>query len=118
MDKSNNKLDIKSLISTRNFLAEIIQNAQTDYEKAGAIQAFEVCYELVKNTIRKILLPWAQWVHVTSKEMFRLAGLEGLIPNAEVWFKFAKKTSHNYDEGVAEGILNSLPGFLHHLDLL
>jgi hypothetical protein len=46
MAKLNNRLDINSLISTRNFLAEIIQNARNDYEKAGTIQAFEVCYEL------------------------------------------------------------------------
>ncbi|CFW92920.1 protein of unknown function [endosymbiont DhMRE of Dentiscutata heterogama] len=37
------KINIKPLISTRNFLAGIIQEAESDYEKAGAIQAFEVC---------------------------------------------------------------------------
>jgi nucleotidyltransferase substrate binding protein (TIGR01987 family) len=115
------KIDIKPLISTRNFLAEIIQNARNDYEKAGAIQAFEVCYELAKNTIRKLLLLRAQEVHITPKEIFRLAGLEGLIPNAETWFEFAKKrnkTSHTYDGEIAEEILQSLPNFLHCLDLL
>ena len=84
MDKSNKKLDIKPLISTRDFLAEITQNARNDYERAGAIQAFEVCYELAKNTIRKVLLLRAQEVHITPKEIFRLAGLEGLISDAEV----------------------------------
>ena len=83
-NKESNKLDIKPLISTRNFLAEIIQNARNDYEKAGTIQAFEVCYELAKNTIRKILLLRAQEVHITPKEIFRLAALEGLIPDAEI----------------------------------
>jgi len=115
------KLDLKPLISTRNFLANIIQNARNDYEKAGAIQAFEVCYELAKNTLRKVLLLRAQEVHITPKEIFRLAGLEGLIPNAEIWFEFAKKrnkTSHTYDGEVAEEIFNSLPNFLHYLDLL
>jgi nucleotidyltransferase substrate binding protein (TIGR01987 family) len=120
-NKENDRLDIKPLISTRNFLAEIIQNAQNDYEKAGAIQAFEVCYELAKNTIRKILLLRAQEVHITPKEIFRLAVLEGLIPDAEVWFEFAKKrnkTSHTYNGKVAEEILDSLPIFLKELDLL
>ena len=83
MNKSNNKLDLKPLISTRNFLAEIIANAQNDYEKAGAIQAFEVSYELAKNTIRKVLVARAQEVPITPKEVFRLAALEGLIPDAE-----------------------------------
>ncbi|CAG8465027.1 10478_t:CDS:2 [Gigaspora margarita] len=70
------KISIKSLISTRNFLAEIVQNARNDYERAGEIQAFEVCYELAKNTIRKVLLLRAQEVPATPKEVFRLAGLE------------------------------------------
>ena len=121
MDKSNKKLDIKPLISTRDFLAEITQNARNDYERAGAIQAFEVSYELAKNIIRKVLLLRAQEVHITPKEIFRLAVLEGLIPDAEVWFEFAKKrnkTSHTYDGETAEEILASLPNFLHYLDLL
>src|SRR3989442_989655 len=118
---TDKKLNLKPLISTCNFLAEIIQNARNVYEKAGAIQAFEVCYELAKNTIRKVLLLRAQEVHITPKEIFRLAGLEDLIPNAETWFEFAKKrnkTSHTYDGEVAEEILQSLPNFLYHLDLL
>jgi len=118
---NKNIINISPLISTRNFLNEIISKANNDYEKAGAIQAFEVCYELAKNTIRKVLLLRAQEVHITPKEIFRLAGLEGLIDNAEVWFEFAKKrnkTSHTYDGEVANEILNSLPNFLNHLDLL
>jgi hypothetical protein len=44
-----------------------------------------------------------------------------LIPSAETWFEFAKKrnkTSHTYDGETAEEILQSLPNFLHQLDLL
>ena len=115
------KFNLQSLISTRNFLAEIIQKAQTDYEKAGAIQAFEVCHELAKNTIRKVLLARALSVPISPKEIFRLASLEGLIPDAEIWFEFAKKrnkTSHSYNGEVATEILTSLPRFLQELDLL
>jgi nucleotidyltransferase substrate binding protein (TIGR01987 family) len=121
MTKSNSKINLKPLISTRNFLAEIIEKARNDYEKAGAIQAFEVSYELAKNTIRKVLVMRAQEVPITPKEVFRLATLEGLISDAEVWFEFAKKrnlTSHTYDGETAEEILTSLPNFLHQLDLL
>ena len=83
-NKKSSRLDINPLISTRNFLAEIIQNAHNDYERAGAIQSFEVCYELAKNTMRKIFLLRAQEVHITPKEIFRLAVLEGLIADAEI----------------------------------
>ena len=121
MNNLEKRISIKSLISTGNFLAEIIQNARNDYEKAGAIQAFEVCYELAKNIIRKVLLLRAQEVHVTPKEIFRLAEAEGLILDSEVWFDFAKKrnkTSHTYDGEIAEEILSSLPDFLRELNLL
>jgi nucleotidyltransferase substrate binding protein (TIGR01987 family) len=60
-------------------------------------------------------------VYATPKEIFRLAELEGLIAEAEIWFEFAKKrnlTSHTYDGEVAEEILASLPKFLIQLDLL
>ena len=63
----------------------------------------------------------AQEVHVTPKEIFRLAEAEGLILDSEVWFDFAKKrnkTSHTYDGEIAEEILSSLPDFLRELDLL
>ena len=84
MNKENNKINIKPLLSTRNFLAEIIKNARNDYEKAGAIQTFEVSYELAKNTIRKVLVMRAQEVPITPKEVFRLASLEGLITDVEI----------------------------------
>jgi hypothetical protein len=41
-----NRVDYSSLVNARNFLSEILQNAKNDYEKTGAIQAFEFCYEL------------------------------------------------------------------------
>ena len=70
MNNFKSKINIRPLISTRNFLAEIIQNARNDYEKAGAIQAFEVCHELAKNTLRKVLLLRAQEVPISPKEIF------------------------------------------------
>lgn len=84
MNNVDSKINLQPLVSARNFLADILQNARNDYEKAGAIQAFEVSYELAKNTIRKVLVQRGQAIPITPKEVFRLAGLEGLIPNAEV----------------------------------
>ena len=42
----NSKLDIEPLITARDFLAEALQVAKNKFEIAGAVQAFEVCYEL------------------------------------------------------------------------
>nr|CAG8441194.1 6559_t:CDS:2 [Entrophospora candida] len=92
------KLDLKPLISTRNFLAEIIQNAKNDYEKAGAIQAFEVSFELAKNVMRKVLLLRAQETPITPKEIFRLATLENLIDNAELDSLITKGTARKFSD--------------------
>jgi len=42
----NSKLDIEPLITTRNFLTKALEEAKSELEIAGAIQAFEVCFEL------------------------------------------------------------------------
>jgi hypothetical protein len=39
-------INYTSLIKARNFLADILQHAQNDYEKTGVVKAFEFCYEL------------------------------------------------------------------------
>ncbi|CAG8849901.1 16042_t:CDS:1, partial [Racocetra persica] len=95
--------------------------AQSNYEKAGEIQSFEVCYELAKHNIVKLLNLRGLEVLATPKEIFRLAEEEGLIPSSEIWFKFTKqrnRTSHAYDSKTAQEILANLPEFLHYLDLL
>ena len=40
------EIDIQQLIATRDFLHEALREAESKLEIAGAIQAFEVCYEL------------------------------------------------------------------------
>ena len=116
----NGKLDIEPLISARNFLQKALQEAKTELEIAGAIQAFEVCYELTWKTCRKILSLRGTHVY-TSKEVFRIAGLEGLIPNAEPWFDYVEKrniTVHEYYEKIMEEVYPILPQFLKNLDIL
>jgi len=39
-------LNIEPLIATRDFLSEALTRAENKFEIAGAVQAFEVCYEL------------------------------------------------------------------------
>ncbi|RHZ36924.1 HI0074 family nucleotidyltransferase substrate-binding subunit [endosymbiont GvMRE of Glomus versiforme] len=116
----NDKLDIEPLISARNFLKKALQEAKTELEIAGTIQAFEICYELAWKTCRKILSLRGTHVY-TSKEVFRIAGLEGLIPNAEPWFDYVEKrniTVHEYYEKIMEEVYPILPQFLKNLDIL
>ena len=116
----NGKLDIEPLITARDFLQKALQEAKTELEIAGTIQAFEVCYELAYKTCRKILSLRGTHVY-TSKEVFRIAGLEGLIPDAEPWFDYVEKrniTVHEYYEKMMEEVYPILPQFLKNLDIL
>jgi len=116
----NGKLDIEPLITARDFLQKALQEAKTELEIAGTIQAFEVCYELAYKTCRKILSLRGTHVY-TSKEVFRIAGLEGLIPDAEPWFEYVEKrniTVHEYYKKIMEEVYPILTHFLKNLDLL
>ncbi|WNE41275.1 MAG: hypothetical protein AM1032_000015 [Mycoplasmataceae bacterium] len=114
------KINISSIISARNFLHDIVRDAKSDYEKAGAIQAFEVCYELAWHLCQKVL--FLRNINVFShKETFRTSALEGLIKNPEEWFSFDKKrnlTTHTYDGKIALEIIEYLPQFIKELDEL
>jgi uncharacterized protein YdcH (DUF465 family) len=39
-------IDFSSLVKARNTLDDIIRNGKNTAEKMGAVQAFEICYEL------------------------------------------------------------------------
>jgi hypothetical protein len=43
---ASEKIDISPLISARNLLKDIVKEAENEYEQMGAVQAFEICYEL------------------------------------------------------------------------
>ena len=113
-------IDIEPLINARNFLKKALQEAETELEIAGAIKAFEVCHELAWKFCQKILK--LRYIDVFSpKETFRVAELEGLIPNAKVWFEYSEKwniTVHTYSEDILKEIYPLLPQFLKDFELL
>ena len=100
----NSKLDIEPLITTRNFLTKALEEAKSELEIAGAIQAFEVCFELAWKTCKKVLSLRGIDVY-TPKEVFRIAGLEGLISQSENWFEYVDKrniTVHQYEKKILQ----------------
>ena len=114
------ELDIEPLLSARDFLKKALTEAESELEIAGAIKAFEVCHELAWKFCQKVLK--LRYIDVFSpKETFRVAELEGLIPNAETWFKYSEKrniTVHTYSEDILETIYPLLPQFLKDFELL
>lgn len=88
-------------------------NLVSEQDKAGAIQAFEYCFELTWKTMRKLLFERGKTAN-SPKETFRMAALEGFIDDPEVWFDFLQKrnlTVHTYEEDDAEKVISALPTF-------
>ena len=85
----------------------------TEQEKAGAIQAFEYCFELVWKIMKKLLEERGRIAN-SPKETFRMAALEGFIQDVEIWFNFLKMrnlTVHTYEENEADKVIEILPLF-------
>ncbi|EKD77480.1 MAG: nucleotidyltransferase substrate binding protein [uncultured bacterium] len=89
------------------------KNLQSEQEKAGAIQAFEFCYELCWRTLKRVLNK--KGVDVTSpRDTFRMGAQNHLLSNPEVWFDFQMKrnlTSHTYNDATMEEVVAIFPQF-------
>lgn len=107
-------INIDPLIKAGSFLEAAVNEAKSQLEKAGAVQAFEFSYELAWKTLKRVLA--YQGIEVASpRETFRAAALENLIDDPEQWFDFIRKrnlTVHIYNQKVAEEIFQFLPVFL------
>ena len=61
-----------------------------EQDRAGAIQAFEFCFELSWKTIKRILSQ--KGVDVRSpRDAFREAATNNLIDDPKIWFQFIEK---------------------------
>ena len=115
-----NSLDIQPLITTRDFLSEALAAAQNKFEMAGAIQAFEVCYELTWKTLKKVLSLNSIEV-IGARDVFRFAAQKGLITDHRPWFDYQNKrniTVHEYYDEIEKKVYPILPNFLQDLDKL
>ena len=106
-------ISVDSLIKAFNKFESFRLNTNTEQEKAGAIQAFEYCFELVWKTMRRLLEVRGQIAN-SPREVIRMAALESFIEDPEIWFDFLKKrniTVHTYQEKEAEEVLSVLEKF-------
>lgn len=117
----NGKIDIEPLISIRNTLEKVFQEEdRSEILEMGAVQAFEVGYELSWKLLKKVLNYQGQEV-LFPREVFRLSAQWGLIKDPKIWFKFGEKrniTVHTYDADVLEDIFSILPRFSKEIETL
>lgn len=78
-------INIESLLKAFDKFEQFRQNLDTEQEQAGAIQAFEYCFELVWKTMKRLLDARGKIAN-SPREAFRMAGLEGFIKDPEIWF--------------------------------
>jgi nucleotidyltransferase substrate binding protein (TIGR01987 family) len=96
-------------VSTDKNLYDKLNSKQKNTMRAGLIQNFEFTYELSWKMIKRWLENnvSSDYGQVSNKELFRRAGQYNLINNVEKWFVYHEarnKTSHIYDEEVADAI--------------
>ncbi len=114
------EINIDPLLKAKKRFDVFSANLNTDQEKAGAIQAFEFCYELSWKMLKKVLRK--KGIEVASpRDAFREAGRNNLIENVEAWFEFLEGrnlTSHTYEENYVNDVIKLFPGFKIALDRL
>ena len=114
------KINIEPLLNMKKLLEKVLAEAKDEIDEMGAVQAFEVSYELAWHICQKVL-SYQGYPTRFPRETFRLAAELGLIKDPEVWFDFMDKrntTVHTYDIGILEEIYSVLPKFTKELNSL
>ena len=118
------RLDLQPLLKIKNLLekslAKLAAEELDELGQMGAVQAFEVGYELSWKLLKKVLNHQGAEASF-PRDVFRLAAQGELIKDPKIWFKFLEKrniTVHTYDSDVLEDIFYILPRFLKEIEAL
>ncbi len=106
-------LNITPIKKAQQIFEEFRKNLNTNQEKAGAVQAFEFCYELSWKFMKRVLEIRGLTVG-SPKDTFRKAFEENLITDPETWFEFQKMrniVTHTYNEQNLDLIVKSFDKF-------
>ena len=79
--------------------------------KEGLIQRFEYTYEIAWNVMKDFAFYQGNSNITGSRDAIRFAFSSGLIKNGSVWMEMIVsriKTSHTYDEAIANAIFNKV----------
>jgi len=108
-----NDISIAPLLRAQKKFELFRRHLNSEQEKAGAIQAFEFCFELSWRTLKRVLSK--KGVDVASpRDTFRHAAQNHLLNNLEQWFDFQLKrnlTSHTYNDATMDEVVSALPAF-------
>lgn len=114
------EINIDSFIKASKKFEQFRTHLTTEQEQAGAIQAFEYCYELAWKTMKRLLAQEGIVVN-SPRETFRAAALQGYIKDPEIWFDFIKVRNisiHTYNEDYAQTVIQAFELFSAELQNL
>lgn len=111
-------INIDRLVQAKQVFERFRVDMVDDRDQAGAVQAFEFCYELAWKLMQRILK--FKGVNVsTPRDTFREAALAKIIDDPEIWFEFQKKrnlTSHTYRQENLDAIVSIFDQFSTELE--
>lgn len=114
------EISIDKLLKAQATFERFRTDMQDDRDQAGAVQAFEFCYELAWKIMKRVLAARGQETG-SPKDTFRKAALEKIILDPEIWFEFHQKrnlTTHTYEHENLVAIVASFDQFSKELDTL
>ncbi len=122
LDFSAFKNALEQLQKSLRFLNSDLAQDTELYEqfRSATIQAFEYCYELSHKSLKRFLqvqTPSSDMINAMSfPELIRTGYEKGLLQNSwSLWQEYRdarNKSSHAYDESVADKVLQKIPDFL------
>ncbi len=109
------------LQKVRDFLDRILNSDENEIQRAAAIQAFEVGFELAWKYL-KTFVEENGTLAASPKSVFREAAKQRLLESPEIWFDFLvvrNSTVHTYIEELANEVYKFIRvSFLGELDKL
>jgi len=110
-------ISVDSLLRAQEKFELFRQGMVFERDYAGAIQAYEYCFELAWKTMTRVLEQRGMITN-SPRETFRIAARVGLISDAELWFAFMKERNHTvhcYDQDVVDDVVEIFPIFSQEL---
>jgi len=114
-------LNLDPLEKAVDSLRDALAQPKNPYTRDATIQRFEYTFELAWKTLRRYLAIETAVDAFNLKEVFRVAGRQGLVADVEAWFDYLKGrnlTSHTYNEKTAEETYRLASAFLPDVQAL
>lgn len=113
-------LDLSKIIKAQAVFERFRKNLIGEQNQAGAVQAFEFCYELAWKIMKRFLA--IQGIEAVSpKDTIRKAAIAKIIDEPEMWFNFQEKrnlTAHTYEQENLDAIIEIFELFSRELNII